>query len=159
MAKIELSRHIAAPIDEVFARNTNFADAADVVNGITKIEMLTEGDVGKGTRFRETRVMFGKEATEEMEVVGFDPPRSYQLGAESHGSRYLSTFTFTEDGDGTDVHLLFEATPLTLPAKIMSVLMKPMMKTVMKECSKDLDDIKAAIEGTRGGGSNDSDDS
>lgn len=148
MAKIEINRHIAAPIDEVFARNTDFANAAEVVNGISKIEMLSEGPTGTGTRFRETRVMFGREATEVMEVMAFDPPRSYALGAESHGSRYLSTFTFTETEGGTDVHLLFEATPLTLPAKIMSVLMKPMMKTVMKECSKDLDDIKAAIEGS-----------
>ena len=146
MAQISLDRHIDAPIDHVFERITDFANAADVVSGITRVEMLTDGPVGQGTRFRETRVMFGKEATEEMEVKSFDAPRAYALGAESHGSRYLSTFTLTEKDGGTDVHLVFEATPLTLFAKIMSVVMKPMMKKVMEECAKDLDDIKNAIE-------------
>lgn len=146
MAQITIDRHIDAPIERVFQRITDFENAADVVSGITKVEMLTGGPVGQGTRFRETRVMFGREATEEMEVVSFDAPSSYALGAESHGTRYLSTFTLSEKHRGTEVHLLFEATPLTLVAKIMSFLMKPMIKKVMAECSKDLDDIKRAIE-------------
>lgn len=149
MAKIELRRVIQAPIDTVFARCSDFAGAPEVVGGIQSVEMLTEGPVGKGTKFKETRVMFGKEATETLEVVSFDPPRSYQIGAESHGTHYLSTFTFAEKDAGTEVHLVFEATPLTLFAKVMSVVMKPMIKKVISECSKDLDDLKNAIEADR----------
>lgn len=148
MASIHIQEHIQAPIDQVFARLTDFANAADVVGAITKVEMVSDGPAGLGTRFRETRVMFGQAATEEMEVVAFDPPRSYALGAESHGSRYLSTFTLTEQDGGTAVELVFEAMPLTLFAKVMSVLMKPMLKKIMGECAKDLADAKRSLEGT-----------
>lgn len=146
MTSIDLSCDIRAPITEVFAHLTDFENAPEMVGGITEVNMLTEGPLRVGTRFEETRVMFGREATEQMEVTELDSPRMYTLGAESHGSRYASTFRLSETATGTRVHLDFTATPLTLFAKVMSVLMKPMMKKVLTECSKDLEDIKSFIE-------------
>ncbi|MDA8016215.1 MAG: SRPBCC family protein [Thermoanaerobaculia bacterium] len=146
MTEISLSRTIAAPRNEVFARLSDFPKAAETISAITRIEMLTEGDVGVGTRFKETRKVFGREATEEMEVTRFDPPRSYTLEAESHGAHYVSTFTLEETSDGTEVELVFRATPLTLLAKFMSFLTKPMMRKAMQECAKDLEDVARSFE-------------
>ncbi|MDH3284327.1 MAG: SRPBCC family protein [Acidobacteriota bacterium] len=146
MASISVRRHIAAPVDEVFARASDFARAPDVIEGIAKVEMLTGGPVGQGTRFRETRIMFGREAIEEMEVTAFDPPRRYALGCENHGCRYHSELRFTPSGSGTDVEMSFDATPLTTIAKIMSLVMRPMMRSLAKTCLKDLDDLKSALE-------------
>ncbi len=144
---IEIKTHIEAPVETVFEKATDFARAAEKISGIEKMEMLTDGPVGKGARFRETRVMFGREAIEEMEVVEFSPPDRYALGCENHGCRYHSEFHFSPRGSGTDVAMTFEATPLTLGAKIMSFLMRPMMKSVATHCAKDLEDLKASIEG------------
>jgi hypothetical protein len=91
--------------------------------------------------------MFKREATEEMEVTAFDPPRSYTLGCESCGCRYSTVMRFTPRGAGTDVAMTFEATPLTTFAKVMSPLMKPMVKSCLKQVAKDLDDLKASVEG------------
>ena len=147
MAQMSLKRHINAPIEAVFARATDFPNAANAVTAITKMEMLTDGPVGLGTRFRETRMMFGREATEEMEVVEFEPPSRFRLHAESHGSRYRTEYRYTEADGGTDLEMIFEATPLTFFAKVMSVVMMPMMKKMMvNECGKDLDELKAAAE-------------
>jgi len=41
------------------------------VPGITSVEFLSETRSGVGTRFRETRVMNGREATVELEVTEF----------------------------------------------------------------------------------------
>ena len=147
MNRLEVRRHVAASLEAVFTRAADFANAADTISAITKMEMLTEGPVGVGTRFRETRLMFGREATEEMTVAAFDPPRSYLLHAQSHGSDYRSQMSFEPNGDGTDVVMTFEATPLTLVAKVMSIIFKPMMKSMGKMILKDLDDLKAAVEG------------
>jgi carbon monoxide dehydrogenase subunit G len=146
MAEIIVRKHIVAPIEEVFARATDLEKAADVIAGIQKIEMLSEGPVGKGTRFRETRIMFGREATEEMEIVEFDPPRRWALGAHSHGCSYHSEYLLEPSGPGTDLKFTFQARPQTLLAKILSVAMKPMMKSMGKLCNRDLDDLKSAIE-------------
>lgn len=142
--------HIAAPPDVVFARASDFRRAPETVTAITRMEILTSGPVGVGMRFRETRVLFGREATEEMTITAFEPPRRYTLSAESHGSRYHTELSFAPDGQGTRMTMTFQGTPVTLMARIMSVLMKPMMKTVMKACAKDLDDIKAAAERDHG---------
>ncbi len=91
--------------------------------------------------------MFGREASEDLEVIEFEAPRRYCVDAESHGCRYHSEFLFTEKDGGTQIDMSFEATPLTTSAKLMSVLMKPMMKTVASACARDLDDLKAALEG------------
>lgn len=144
---IEVSRHIAAPIEKVFSVASDFAGAPQVVRAIDKVEMLTPGPVGVGTRFRETRTVFGKQASEEMEVTAFEPPRRYAVGCTGHGCRYHSEFLFEPKQGGTEVKMSFEATPLTFFAKVMSVLMKPMIKSMAKMCEQDLDDIKTAIEG------------
>jgi uncharacterized protein YndB with AHSA1/START domain len=146
MFGFSVDRHVAAPPEVVFARATDFRRAPEFVSAIVKMEILTSGPVGAGTRFRETRMMFGREATEDMTVTAFEPPKRYTLSAESHGSRYHTELSFVPDGQGTRMTMTFQGTPVTLMARVMSVLMRPMMKSVAKACAKDLDDIKTAIE-------------
>ena len=141
MANITVSTHVAAPIERAFAVFTELDKAAERIPAITSLEVLTDGPFGEGTRWRETRVMFKKEATEEMWVSGFDPPRGYSVDAESHGMRYSTVFSFTPDGDGTTVTWKFTGTPLTLGTKIMSPIFNVLMKGVMKKCM--LGDLEA----------------
>jgi carbon monoxide dehydrogenase subunit G len=146
MAEVKLVKHVQAPPDKVFRIASDFAEAAERIEGIQRVELLTPGPVRLGTRFRETRLMFGREATEEMEVTAFDPPHSYTLGCESHGCRYAAEFRFTASGTGTEVAMEFKATPLTFLAKAMAVAMAPMIRQVADVCAKDLDDLKRAVE-------------
>ncbi len=148
MSEVQLKQQIQAPIETVFDRASDFPNAASTITSIVKVEMLSDGPVAVGSRFRETRVMFGREATEEMEVKTFERPRRYVLEATSHGSHYLTTFNFREKGGGTEMEMNFQATPLSFFAKVMGFFLnKMMMKTVVTECGKDLKDLKAAIEG------------
>ena len=148
--KIAVHHHVEASPQEVFAVAADFPNAARVIQAIEKVEMLTEGPVGVGTRFRETRTMFGKEATEEMEVAVFEPPHRYVLHAESHGSKYVSGLTFEPEDAGTRVTMHFDAEPLTFFAKVMSLLMKPMLKKMAQICEKDLKDLGEHVERQRG---------
>jgi hypothetical protein len=141
-----VKRMVAAPPEKVFAMATDFGGAAQTISAITRMEMLTEGPARVGTRFRETRKMFGKEATEEMTVTELEAPHRYVLGAESHGSRYRTELRFEPLGAGTEMTMHFSATPLTLGAKIMAFLMKPMMKKLAATCGKDLEDLRDQIE-------------
>jgi hypothetical protein len=147
MKEIVATVHMQAPPAAVFAACTDFAGAAERITAITKMEVLTPGPVGKGTRFRETRKMMGKEATETMEVIEFTQDRSYVLGAESCGCRYRTELTFTSSGDGTDVSIHFRGTPLTFMAKVMAAVMAPMMSGMLWKCLEgDLADIKKHVE-------------
>jgi hypothetical protein len=149
-ASFTLKKHVNAPPPVVFARASDFANAPTFITAIKKVEILTPGPVQAGTRFRETRVMFKREASEVMEVTAFAPPTGYTLTAESCGCRYRTEFRFTPSSGGTDVAMTFEGTPLTFIAKVMGFLMKPMIKMCAKETQKDLDDLARACEAPAG---------
>ncbi len=137
---------VQAPPERVFAVCTDLARAPDRIEAITRIDVLTEGAVGVGTRFRETRVMFGREASEEMEIVEFDPPRSFVMTAESHGMRYRTAHRFVPEGGGTRVEIEFSGRAVSLGAKLLLPLGALMMGACRKALSKDLADVKRAVE-------------
>ena len=55
-------KHVTAPRALVFDRATDFAGAPARIQAIRKVEMLTPGPVRVGTQFKETRVVFKREA-------------------------------------------------------------------------------------------------
>lgn len=149
--RMQLSTHIDAPADAVFAAASDFPNATEMIGGINAIEMLspaTDGSpIGVGTRFRETRTMFGKQATEEMEVSAFDPPRSYTLSALSCGVQFDSKVEVIPDGQGCRLGYDILGVPTTLFARVVGAITGPMMKGSMRKAmEKDLADIKAFVE-------------
>ncbi len=128
MTTVTIEIDINASPQRTFEVFTDVSRTGEIVNGIEKMEVLTDGPVGVGTRFRETRVMFGKQATEEMEITAFEPGELYVHEAKSHGCHYISTYRFEPAGDGTKVTLTFEGRSLTFLAKLMSGALGWMMK-------------------------------
>jgi hypothetical protein len=134
----------------VFAVFADLRRAAERIRAIHRLEVLTDGPVGTGTRFRETRVMFGREATETMEIVDFQPGRSYSTAAESCGARYLCTYAFTPDGAGTRVRVSFAATPVSIGARLMAPLAGLFAKSALRALAADLEDLRGVCEADGG---------
>lgn len=147
MAQFSMTTHVKAPIEKVFAAYSDFGNCAGRIKGIKRVEMLTSGPVGVGTRFKETRVMFKKEATETMEVSALEPNREYTLTCNSCGALFNSTFRFEPEAGGTQVTLDFDCKPVSLFAKLMTPLSWLMMGPMKKCIQQDLDDMKAHLEG------------
>lgn len=146
MAKVSCTVEVSAPPQAVFDQVADIPHAAEFITGIDSIEMLTSGPVGTGTRWREARTMFGRTATEEMEITDFQPPKSYSVKAESHGALYESVIRVEPSGAGSRLTMDFEATPVSFMAKLMRFMMKGMMASVEKHLRQDLADIKTAVE-------------
>ena len=122
-----------------------------VLSSVSKVEVLTEGAFGVGTRWRETRRMFGKDATEEMWVTVSEPPERYVVEAESHGSHYISEWVLRADGPVTTVRMTFSAVATGGVAGLLAKIMGGLgARAVSKAIAKDLDDIAAALEGRSG---------
>jgi uncharacterized protein YndB with AHSA1/START domain len=147
MLDLSIQKDIAAPPQRVFAVASDLRGSAGRIRGIVKMEVLTDGPIRVGTRFRETRKMFGREATEEMEVVEMEPPRVLAFGCQSNGFRYRMQMSFAPKGAGTEMQMRFQAEGLTFFGRVMGVVIKPFAKKMMSGCSKDLDDIAAIAEG------------
>ena len=146
--KVETSIEIAAKPAEVWAVITDFENSAKTIQAIEKIEVLDKPKSGLvGFKWRETRKMFGKEATEVMWITEVEDGASYTTRAESHGSVYISGLRVVAEGDQSRLTMSFEGLPQSFGAKVMSVLMGAMMKSsVVKAFRADLADIKAAVE-------------
>lgn len=149
--KIVVNKHINADQRKVFTTASDFPNAEKVISGITKVEMLTGTTVSLSTRFREYRKMYGKETSEEMEVVEWDPPRKYVLVAESCGTKYRSEVLCERDDGGTKVTMVCGGEPLTWWAKILEFLFRPFVGGMKGMLEKDLDDLKRFVE--KGGNS------
>ena len=138
---------IEAPIQQVFELFTDLSHAADHVESIKTIEVIGKGPVGKGTRFRETRIMFGKERTEEMEITSFDPPRSYRVEAMTCGAQFTTIYRFEGGQRETRVTMETCMKPVSLLSRVTGPLMGFMMKGSMRKMmSVDHADLKRVAE-------------
>src|SRR5699024_6880468 len=84
---------VAAPAAVVWEVLTDLEGTARVLEGVRAVQRLsTDTGYQVGTSWRETRVMFGQEASEDMTVTAVDPGRRTEVQAESHGTRYRTEF-------------------------------------------------------------------
>jgi len=139
---------INAPKAAVWQVITDIENAAATISGIEALEVLEKPEQGLvGLKWRETRTLFGKTATEVMWMTEAEQGAFYKAQAESHGCVYLSTMSIAgEDGNCT-LTMTHETKPQTVMAKLMSPLMGLMFKgTLEKVILQDLNDIKGAVE-------------
>ncbi len=146
MGTIQMSTRVNASQERVFEVFTDLENAATNVEGIESIELLGEGPVAEGTRWKETRVIFKKKAVEEMWISKFDPPRSYTVQADTCGCDFFTTFTFTPEGEGTRVEMTMLSKARGFMAKLMTPLGWMFSGSMKKLMQKDLDDLKKVAE-------------
>ena len=148
MSSVVVSVQVSAPLEQVFEVFTDLEQAEERIPAITKLELLSEGPFREGTRWRETRVVMKKEATEEMWVTGFEPPHRYTVEAQSNGMLFQTLFEFVPEGDGTRVTWTFGGTAQSLAAKLTAPIFGFFMNGMMKRCMlEDLEALRDVCEG------------
>lgn len=145
--KIHNTVSINADPARVFKVFCDLDKAPANISSITKLEVLAgPAQLNVGTKWRETRKMFGQEATEEMWVVAYEKHVSYAVEAESRGNHYRSEYRFTPEGSGTRVDMTFEGVPLTFGARLAGMIGALFVGAAKKEMHKDLLDLKRVCE-------------
>ena len=146
--QITVDEFFACPPDRVFAAATDVDGWPAFIDGIDAVERLTDGPVGEGTRFRETRTLFGKSTTEEMTFASFKPGSSYELTGESCGCAFSTVCSLIPEGNGTRLQMVMTSSPQTFTARILGPIMGLMTKGMMVKCLKgDLESMKKHLEG------------
>lgn len=149
---VVVERRIAAAQGRVWEALTDLGGMERMVSGVTKVEVLSKGTFGVGTRWRETRRMFGKDATEEMWVTASEPPERYVVEAESHGGHYVSEWDLRPGGPTSmTVRMTFTAVPTGAVTGLLAKVLGGIgARSVSRAVAKDLDDVAAWVEGRRG---------
>ncbi|WP_240508106.1 SRPBCC family protein [Virgibacillus indicus] len=118
------------------------------MQGLVRMERLDDGPMKAGSEWKETRKMFGKEATEHFEVVEFNEPEKIVLrcdgtkGTTGKGE-FIFTYRITSSGEYSEITLDGEIKGLTGLTKLFGKLMAGTFK---KACAKDLDALKDYLE-------------
>ena len=136
MTPIIVTRRVKASPDIVFRTVADIREFARVLPHVVSYEFLTEQKSGVGTRFRETRLMQGKEASTELEVTEYDPPERVRLVADSHGTVWDTVFSVASEGDEAVLTMTMDARSYQWLPWIMNRLIKGM---ITKAVERDLD--------------------
>ncbi|MBL8994783.1 MAG: hypothetical protein JNM63_15660 [Spirochaetia bacterium] len=125
----------------------NIENAAEIINGIEKIEVLEKPSQGLvGMRWRETRLLFDKPATVEKWITDAAENEFYKTKAEDSGFAFLTTFRISENRGAVTLTSAHETTPQGLVAGLKALPMFLFKGVIRKAILKDLEDIKLATE-------------
>ena len=103
------------------------------------IQLLTEGAIGTGSRFRGEYDRIG---TMEYEILELDRPHHVLVRGKSKSFEWVSTFDFSERGAGTHVVGTMDPQP-----KGLLGLLKPILETLMKgQMLKGMGSLKRTLE-------------
>ncbi|MBS4220505.1 SRPBCC family protein [Bacillus sp. FJAT-49711] len=122
--------------------------AKNWMQGLVRIERLDKGLLQVGSQWKETRKMFGKEASEHFEVVEINEPDKIVFrcdgtkGTTGKGE-FVFTYILTSTGDNTGISLNGEINGLTGLSKFFGKLISGTFK---KACAKDLDSLIDYLE-------------
>ena len=143
MPNVTVTRRIEAPADVVFRTVAHVEQFSQAVPGILRVEFLSEVKSGVGARFRETRMMMGREASTELEVTEYVENERVRIVSEAGGALWDTVFTVAPDGEGTALKMVMDARPQTLSARMTVPLI---LGTVQKAVEEDMDAVKSFCE-------------
>lgn len=123
--------YIEAPRGAVFQTMSDLEAADEWMPNLVGIDRQDDGEFGVGTRFRETRKMYGREATEVFEVIGCQPDERLEYfvdgseGAIGKGEFYYS-YVLKDVGTGTEIRLVGRVERLGWFGELLARLFKRM---------------------------------
>jgi carbon monoxide dehydrogenase subunit G len=147
--RVSVQTQVQAPPEVVWRIVADIPNAAQTVQAIEVVEVLepARGPSITGLKWRETRTMFGKKATEVMWVTQASEGSHYDTRAESHGSVYRTRVQVAPNDGGTLLSMTFEGEPASRGARIVWALTGFLFRgATRKALQKDLADIRAAAE-------------
>ncbi len=137
------SRKISAPVNLVFDTVSQITNFSKAIPQIVNVEILSDQKSGVGTRFKETRLMNGREATTELEVTEFVANERIRLVSDAGSTIWDTVFTVQPDGDQVELAMVMNASAYKLRSRIMNVFIKGFVQRALED---DMDAVKQYCE-------------
>ena len=146
--KTYIEIEIKAKKEKIWKTITDIENSMNIISGIDKIEIIINPkDTLVGLKWKETRTIFGKSATETMWITEAKENNFYKTRAESNGAVYQTVLKLVEKENTTVLSMEFSSEAITFKGKIMAIIFGVMLKNSMnKIIIKDLHDIKFFVE-------------
>jgi hypothetical protein len=143
--QIELHKTIAAKPQAVFRTIADIVNWPQIIRSVAAVELLTHGRVRVGTRVRLSRIIYGHQMIEELEVETFERPRRLRLVGESRGMHYERDHVIDALQIGSRLMFIFRSRAGTEPARAAQDFIAPLLQINLRdELERDLVDFAAA---------------
>jgi carbon monoxide dehydrogenase subunit G len=106
VVRIELTIDVASPPEKVFGRLIDLDGLPEWQS--SAVEARADEPLAHGVRIFERRRVLGREIENELEVVGFDPPRRLTLKALKGPVRFTVDHELAASDGGTQLHVVAE---------------------------------------------------
>lgn len=146
MGRMNLSISINATPETVFATVSDVENSPNRIDWYEKVDMLTDGPVRVGTKWREIRRMYNKQSVEEWTMTAFESPHYFSACCDSQGYDVEWTMRVDPENDGSRLTLNMTTKPRTFIGKLMAPVEWLMSAMCKKMVRKDLESTKAYIE-------------
>ena len=143
MIRIELALPIARPAKDVFEFLADIGRLPEWQS--SAVETQVDGPIRAGTRFTETRRLFGREGQTELEVAVFEPPTRLCLRSLSGPVKIHVDHRLSAQDEGTLLEVVAEAEPgsfLRLGEPLLA-------RQAKRELRHDFGRLKELLEGRR----------
>lgn len=120
MAWASAKRMIDAPVEEVFNTVAHIEAFRNALPHIIDVEFLTDQQIGAGTRFRETRLMNGKQYVTELEITEYEPHARVRMVTDTNGTIWDTLYTIDRREGNTRLELQMDAKAHELMAKLVN---------------------------------------
>lgn len=149
--KITVSRVVHAEPDAVWRVLTDLDAAPEVFRAVSRVKRLEGEGYAVGTRWLETRRIFGKEETEELHVTEVQEPSRTTVEADSGGVHYTTVFSLEPVKESTRLQVTFSGyhpDPNLLQRLTATVFGAVGARVTTRMLAQDLADIARAAEST-----------
>lgn len=102
---------IARPVAEVFDFVADERNEPKYNPHMDSAEKLTQGAIGKGTRFRATTTSMGRPVDMVLETTVYERPSRIANTTVMSSAEILGELTFEPEADGTRLRWLFDVRP------------------------------------------------
>ena len=130
---ITIVTNINASRQLVFDTVADIEQYAQAIPHIDSYEFLTSQKTGKGTKFKETRIMQGKSHVNILEITEYDAPRKVVMVADTNGTVWTTLFEFEEQEHGTLLTLSMDAKAYKWFPWLLNPLIKGMIANAIEE--------------------------
>lgn len=139
---IQHSVIIRKPLEEVEAYLINISNNSVWQEDVTESGVLTDGDVGKGTKAFEVRNIMNFSLRTEWEVTAYQPGRSFSFTSTSSVAPYEGTFDLEAVDNSTKVTFSF-----TIFHSGFNALFDPFMQGIFSpRFRKNLENLMTILE-------------
>lgn len=148
--EFELEQRIEAPPQRVWDVLVDVDAWQEWLPNLVRIERLTEGPLEPGSRWREVRKMFGREASEVFEVTAVEPGRrldTFVDGAQGSSGRGEYRFVHRLEPDGPAATRLVLSGSVGGTNRLLELLGRLFAGAMKKAIARDLDALASRAEG------------